>query len=305
MGDGIDLGGDWAGSLPPRTLQRLAGDVVQAVDDVRRWASHATRGRMSIDPAIEPGTLLLLVSALYCACEWERPFDESLFMRLSGRWATLARIPALVRVDPDVDTVWSHDVGAGVRVTALDVRGSAGLVVTCVIGGEHAPPGEVLTSALDGLSSTERTMGSGMAIGFESPGLRVYDTHSSSTAQPSVVVELPPFEIASKHDLLAMSHAVGLEASSDPSRGHRYSSRGLELVDLVAVVDGVSCRFVRARSGTFYSDIDRRNSCERGHTSRFPHFRSMIWCRPVRLVRWPCRRGAGWRAGRGSDVAGA
>ncbi|MCA2208496.1 serpin family protein [Nocardia rosealba] len=202
---GLPVRPEWIASMPAGTVGEL-GDPA-ALD---AWAREQTGGLIGKFPVpISPSTVFALATALLARTKWVTPFDEILWMPATGPWQG-HRGTGLYRSsypDGSVSVLGSD-------VTRVIVAGRGELDVHLLIGADPRHAVEAGIAALDGsLPAT-----SDLPLGTTAPCLTVERRETADG--DSVVLTLPPFDIAAHHDLLDHAALFGLSAASDSSRGH-------------------------------------------------------------------------------------
>ncbi|MGK8490879.1 serpin family protein [Nocardia asiatica] len=199
----------WSRALPEGVLARLTGQ-----SELDRWAARHTDGLIERFPlTVDPGTLLVLATALVAKTRWEAPFEVGTLTCENGPWQG-HRGPGLSRTGADVGNAAILD--APQPVTRVVVAGVADLDVHLLLGA--GPPAAVLGTGLTALSGATPVR-SDLPVGTDGPGLSVRtEPVLSRTGQLRIL--LPPFEVRSSHDLLAESGLFGLAAATDCTRGH-------------------------------------------------------------------------------------
>lgn len=218
----------WVASLPHDTVRTITD---QAALDT--WAREHTQGLIGTLPVeLTADTAILLASALVARTTWAQPFHDDVLKPTAGPWRGhrgpgLARHCAALR---DAALLVTEPA-----VTRAVVRGEADLDVHLLLG--DGPPAQVLGagfSALNGLVDIHTDL----APGVTGPGLTVRNTRATSDV---LALRLPPFEIRSRHDLLAQHKLFGLGTVTDTSHGH------LPAISTVPLAVDRACQQVLAR----------------------------------------------------------
>lgn len=205
--DGIPLHDDWASQLPKGVIGTLTDQA--ALD---RWAAEGTDGLIEKFPLqLNPDILMVLASALATRVKWVEPFDSR---RRNGD-----------RREPgEPDQQWlsrtTNDLYCAAvidrAVTRVVVEGDGDVDVHLLLG-DHEPA-EVLATGLRALAGDALPIHAGISD-RDGPGLTVRRVRS---AYPRDVLrlELPSFEIKSRHDLMKEADLFGLRSLSDPGVSH-------------------------------------------------------------------------------------
>lgn len=205
--DGIPLHDDWASQLPEGVIGTLTDQA--ALD---RWAAEGTDGLIEKFPLqLNPGILLVLASALATRVKWVEPFDSR--PRNGDHW------------EPgEPDQQWlsrnTHDLYRAAvidrSVTRVVVEGDGDVDVHLLLG--DLEPAEVLSTGLRALAGDALPIHADISD-RDGPGLKVRRVRS---AYPRDVlrVELPSFEIKSRHNLMREADLFGLRSLSDPGVSH-------------------------------------------------------------------------------------
>ena len=205
--EGVALDGRWAAGLP----EGVAGALTdQAALD--RWASEQTEGLIEKFPlAITPRILLILASALAARVKWRKPFDAS---------------PRGIRVrrdDPgEPDQQWlsrnTYDLAEAAvldgAVTRIVVEGDGDVDVHLLLGEQQ--PAEVLAAGLRELAGEAEVR---LAAESGGPGLTVRRVASSSR-RDMLRLEVPSFEITTRHNLMEQADLFGLRLVAHPGTSH-------------------------------------------------------------------------------------
>lgn len=205
--DGIPLHDDWASQLPKGVIGTLTDQA--ALD---RWAAEGTEGLIEKFPLqLNPDILMVLASALATRVKWVEPFDSR---RRNGD-----------RREPgEPDQQWlsrtTNDLYCAAvidrAVTRVVVEGDGDVDVHLLLG-DHEPA-EVLATGLRALAGDALPIHAGISD-RDGPGLTVRRVRS---AYPRDVLrlELPSFEIKSRHNLMKEADLFGLRSLSDPGVSH-------------------------------------------------------------------------------------
>src|SRR5262249_13959789 len=84
------------------------------------------------------------------------------------------------------------------------------------------------------------TAGSALGVGDRAPGLEVYE--SDSAEADYVGLEVPAFDISSRHDLLTTPELFGLQSATDDTRGH-FPGMSAKPLAIGAAAQGVRAAF--------------------------------------------------------------
>ncbi|MGK8523071.1 serpin family protein [Nocardia asteroides] len=199
----------WSQALPEGVLARLTGQA-----ELDSWAARHTAGLIERFPlTVDPGTLLVLATALVAKTRWHVPFEVGTLAPRQGPWQG-HHGPGLTRASADLANAAILD--APEPVTRVVVEGVADLDVHLLLG--TGTPGAVLGAGLAALSGTV-AIRTDLPIGTEGPGLTVR-TEQVLSATGQLRIRLPPFEVRSTHDLLDGSGLFGLAAATDCTHGH-------------------------------------------------------------------------------------
>jgi serine protease inhibitor len=199
----------WSQALPEGVLARLAGQ-----SELDSWAARHTDGLIERFPlSVDPGTLLVLATALVAKTRWQVPFEVATLTPKDGPWQG-HRGPGLSRASTDLANAAILD--APEPVTRVVVEGVADLDVHLLLGTGRS--GTVLGTGLAALAGAVPVR-SDLPVGTEGPGLAVR-TEQVLTGTGQLRIRLPPFEVRSTHDLLTGSGLFGLTAATDCTRGH-------------------------------------------------------------------------------------
>lgn len=193
---------EWRRALPPGIEERFSGDVAADQAALDAWASAHTDGLIPTMPvAIDDATLAVLASALAVSTTWSTEFRD---------WGSVlrrtTRDPAIVRVTTEL--------------TCVRVDGDNGIDVELVIGAAKASPADVLRGGMGVLDGTTAARsGTELPSGYSGPGISV-TTEDSASSDPQCRLQLPAFAVRAHHDLREHADVFGLDAVTDPDRGH-------------------------------------------------------------------------------------
>ncbi|WP_024805496.1 serpin family protein [Nocardia sp. BMG51109] len=227
----LELRDEWVRSLPAGVVEKLTGQA--AVDT---WADRNTGGLIDRFPlTFRPDTLVILATAIVARTAWLQPFDDDVLEPEAGPWRG-HRGPGLSR--------FSRELGdaallAGTEpVTRVVVRGIGDLDVHLLLG--DGAPADVLGAGLGALDGSVGT-NTHLPIGTEGPGLAVRETRSVAD---TLRIQVPPFTIRSRHDLLARADLFGLRSASDGSRD-RFPAISPTALCIAEAVQDALARFTR------------------------------------------------------------
>jgi serine protease inhibitor len=189
----IALNPSWSGGLPDGIVGQLSDQA-----GLDRWAARHTGGLINRFPlTITPDTELALASALVTRTQWRQPFDD---------WQGW-----LKRSSIGLQPVAVID-GA---VTRVVVEGDGDVDMHLLIG-QVSDPACVLSAGLRELcEQASLREGHTLAVGSCAPGLTVTETQATHPGDV-LRVELPKFEISTRHNLFDHSELFGLGGVSDP-----------------------------------------------------------------------------------------
>lgn len=199
--DNIELAPWWTAHAPAGTLGRLTGNPAADRPALDAWAHEHTDGLITKMPVdVDANTLLVLASAIVLHTTWAEPFQPG---ERAGR--TLLR-----RVSPGLADV--RLVGSGANATTvITVRGQADVDVELAIGASECAAADVIGQLLTGSPTADgATL---LDDPSTAPGCTV---RAVAGSQPSTSLELPPFDIHQRHDLLAHAEVFGLSAATGP-----------------------------------------------------------------------------------------
>ncbi|SFQ30153.1 Serine protease inhibitor [Actinomadura madurae] len=194
----------WA---PPATAHGiLTGEPAKDKRDLDAWAAEHTGGLIRSMPIkMEPGTLLVLASALTVRTQWFEPFD------------TFDGDASLYRTTQHLEDARVTDAPDG-PVTLVRVAGTDDVDVHLVRGDQ--PPGQVLKAAFGTLDGRHPATTAGdLPEGTPAPGVTVW-FEEAIWPTPQLRLTLPAFEVTGAHDLLGLPDVFGLASVRDTSRGH-------------------------------------------------------------------------------------
>jgi serine protease inhibitor len=193
---GIPLDDGWVRPLPPGTVGELRDPA--ALD---AWCARHTGGQIDRLPVtVDASTLLVLATALAAKTRWRQPFNPA------GPW--------LHRVTAGLGSVALLPGG----VTRVVVEGDGDLDVELVTGAAEA--GAVLAASLAALEAARIRPGAELTIGETAAGLVVTEQTHGHPLEDRVLLSVPPFELAGRHDLTQRPDLFGLGAALDDERGH-------------------------------------------------------------------------------------
>jgi serine protease inhibitor len=210
----------WEAGLPAGARGVLTGD--RAADKVAldAWAAKGTGGLIEEMPVVlQDDTEFLLASALVLRTEWLRPFWEWPLTPQAGPWSERTLV-GLRRDSALLDRVGVADTPDG-HVTELKVLGDNAIDVHLLLGEERMTPGQVLGAGVDILARRRPVVpGTHLPLGPVGPGLNVVRERSTTPDPPTLEVTTVAFDVAARHDLLALHRLFGLTTAKDVTRGH-------------------------------------------------------------------------------------
>ena len=209
----------WTTGLPLGAVGRLTGDRVVDKPRLDSWVRQHTDGLIDRMPvAVDEETLLVLAAAMSVRTQWVRPFSDWGYRTRydEGPWRDLRYYP-LSRVSRILDRVSVAATEHG-EITCLEILGRNGITVHLVIGEEGRSAGEVLQGGLIARAGHGRK-GSELRVGETAPGL-VVERVPDDEPDDRLLILTPRFWVDGDHDLRARPEVFGLDAVTDPSRGH-------------------------------------------------------------------------------------
>ncbi|WP_306299648.1 serpin family protein [Streptomyces viridochromogenes] len=247
----LELRERWEAALPAEAHGVLTGDAAADGAALNAWAGKHTDGLVDRMPALlDPGTQLVLASALTLRTRWLRPFEETAWMPEAGPWWG-RELTGLMRSGAVLDRVGVADTPAG-RVTELKVLGDTAADVHLVLGEDGMTPGQVLGAAVEVLERRSPAVpGHALPYGEVGPGLSVVRKLSREPDPPTLHVLVPAFGLRADHDLTASPGVFGLTTARDRTRGHfpGISASPLAVGSCPAVRDGAVRRRRLPRGG--------------------------------------------------------
>jgi hypothetical protein len=197
----------WISGIPDDVVGRLSGDLAADKRRLDEWARVHTEGLIPQMPVrLRAQDLLVLASALIAKTSWRQPFRP-------------APNSTLARRTPDLDDVMVLTTSRG-RLTRVVVGGDNDLDVHLIAGEADAPAADVLASALQALDEPAAgTPGHELPVGYTGPCLTVIEIEETGPGD-QLLLQTPPFELRSNHDLSKSPDVFGLSAALDPSHGH-------------------------------------------------------------------------------------
>jgi serine protease inhibitor len=216
----LELRERWEAALPAEAHGVLTGDAAADGAALNAWAGKHTDGLVDRMPALlDPGTQLVLASALTLRTRWLRPFEETAWMPEAGPWWG-RELTGLMRSGAVLERVGVADTPAG-RVTELKVLGDTATDVHLVLGEDGMTPGQVLGAAVEVLERRSPAVpGHALPYGEVGPGLSVVRKLSREPDPPTLHVLVPAFGLRADHDLTASPGVFGLTTARDRTRGH-------------------------------------------------------------------------------------
>ncbi|MFC6012427.1 serpin family protein [Nocardia lasii] len=224
----LTLRAEWVRSMPAGTVGVLA-----ATAELDAWARARTGGLIEKFPvSVRPETLLVLATALTARTRWAEEFRPVRYAPETGPWQG-HQGPGLLRSSYPDGSVSVLD-GA---VTRVIVRGTGELDVHLLIG---ANPRDAVATGLAALDGTVE-VATELPIGTTAPCLSV-SREETYGGGDSVVLELPPFELENRHDLVERAALFGLTTAMDRPGSH-FDGFAEDPLALGAAAQNVMARF--------------------------------------------------------------
>jgi serine protease inhibitor len=216
----LELREEWEAGLPADAHGVLTGDPAADGAALDAWAAKRTGGLIERMPlTVTPDTEMVLASALTLRTRWLKPFEEGHLIPEAGPWEG-RELAGLWRHSTLLDRIGVADTPDG-HVTELKVLGDTAVDVHLLLGEEGMTPGQVLGAGVGVLARRHPvTPGSHLPYGEVGPGLDVVREHTMLPEPPTLEVTLPPYAVASEHDLLERPELFGLTTAVRPVPGH-------------------------------------------------------------------------------------
>jgi hypothetical protein len=197
----------WMSGIPEDVHGRLTGHVTADKRRLDEWARAHTEGLIPEMPVrLSAQDLVVLASALMAKTTWRQPFRSAPNSMLGRRTS-------------DLDDVMVLTTSRG-RATRVVVGGDNNLDVHLIAGEPDAPAAEILASAIHALDEPSAgTPGHELPVGYTGPCLTVTEVEETGPGD-QLLLQTPPFELRSNHDLSKSPDVFGLSAALDASRGH-------------------------------------------------------------------------------------
>lgn len=206
--EGIALHERWASGLPAGVVGTLTDQ--EALD---RWAAGETAGLIEKFPLeINPGTMMVLASALAAKVKWRRPFESH--PRSGHKSWDDPGIPAEQWLSRTTYELSEAAVLDG-TVTRVIVEGDGDVDVHLLLG--DSQPADVIAAGLRELSGEANVCPA--AELDNGPGLTV-SRKEAWRPNDMLHVRLPSFEVEVRHDLMKQADMFGLRTVSDPVTSH-------------------------------------------------------------------------------------
>lgn len=216
----------WVENVPAQLRGLLTGRAADDQEELNSWASKLTGGQIqSIGIELKEAahwlhsTLLVAASALSIDTRWKKRFDVGPMLVSAGPWAN-RQLLSLWRSTPDLDDVAVARGTAVGTLTLVVVRGAADIDVVLATASHTHSPLQVLIAACTALTDdAPSTPGSTLAEGFVAPGLSVASVETFERT-PQLRVFVPPFTVATRHEVTEYPNVFGLKTLTDTRKGH-------------------------------------------------------------------------------------
>ena len=216
----IGLRPEWASRLPAGIVEALTGDATVDQDAVDRWASEQTDGIIDSCPvSVGPATEVVLMSAMLVRATWVQRFVDGNGQWTSGRGGSALSVPCLSQSTHDLRTAAVIEHGAGVYGRFV-CAGTDDIDVHLVSGDLDSTAAQVVAAGIAAIGAPHlAVLARDLPVGTVAGCLQIGEV-SGPDGRDDLVVRLPRFDLAAKHDLLQLADIFGLRTVSDAGRGH-------------------------------------------------------------------------------------
>ena len=128
----------------------------------------------------------------------------------------------LVRTDEDADALTILGEAGDPQVSRVVLPTGGGFDVHLLGGADELTPGQVLDCGLAALAGSARVSSPELLQPGQRAGMAVCELRRVADPEQTseLVIQVPAFEVAADHDLLAHADLFGLTAARDRTRGH-------------------------------------------------------------------------------------